>query len=40
MNIVDNFTGLVRLRGVATLIIINFLTDGEGIISLELSAAV
>jgi len=29
MNIVDNFTGLVRLRGVATLIIINFLTDGR-----------
>ena len=34
MNIADKFSGLLRLRGVVTVIIINFLADGEGIIRL------
>ena len=35
MNIIDNFANLVRLEAVVTVIIINFLSDGEGIIILR-----
>ena len=35
MNIIDNWSNLVRLEAVVTVIIINFLSDGEGIIILR-----
>ena len=31
MNIVENLPELVRLRAVVTIILLNFLSDGEGI---------
>ena len=39
MNIVDNFTDLLRLRAVVAVIILNLLTDGEGIPCSALSSS-
>ena len=39
MDIVEKLSGLVRLRAVLAVIIINFLTDGEGIITLSSPAS-
>ena len=39
MNIVDNFTDILRVRAVVAVIILNLLTDGEGIPCSALSSS-